>query len=331
MKTPFRASALSYLNVTGTCRLQVSAGQLLVRPERLRVGRVRVPKLLLRLGASALVSAVYDDPDFSQVLASIDSVRITSGALETVYHSGVFSDGVVPSVLARLGDRPNDSKRTRVHYRHLVDRAETLPEGDQRLAAFVRQAFTLAKKRSLNNDPVMENRAAILALAILLGHGRVESFVGQVTDGEHRAAARRCVGNVTLRGRGDWTKHFFVCAGLALVSSGTISDGVGLFKEELDAGEGGSGFSFSDLLADRAGTLFALAATRDKESARRMQERLSRDFQVDDIFPPAADLPEGISDASLQTDYGGVEGKRYKQLVEEIERRLQGCAALHSG
>ena len=67
---------------------------------------------------------------------------------------------------------------------------------------------------------------------------------------------------------------------------------------------GGSGFSFADLLADRAGTDFALAATRDE---------------------PTADLPEGVPDAQLQSDYGGVGGRRYKQVVDEIERRLAGC------
>jgi hypothetical protein len=115
---------------------------------------------------------------------------------------------------------------------------------------------------------------------------------------------------------------------LALLASESLSDQAGLLKEELDAGEGGSGFSFSDLLADRAGTLFALAATRDEPSARRMQDRLAAGPQIDEIFPPASDLPEGIPDAKLQTEYGGVGGEKYNQVTEEIERRLATCAAL---
>ncbi len=112
------------------------------------------------------------------------------------------------------------------------------------------------------------------------------------------------------------------------MSNESLSDEAGLFKEELDAGEGGSGFSFSDLLADRAGTLFALAATRDEQSARRMQDRLAAGFEIDEIFPPAADLPEGIPDPQLQAEYGGVGGERYKEVIREIERRLADCTAL---
>ena len=119
-----------------------------------------------------------------------------------------------------------------------------------------------------------------------------------------------------------------VSAALALLSNESLSDAAGLLKEELDAGEGGSGFSFSDLLADRAGTLFALAATRDKKSARRMQDRLAAGFDIDEVFPPAADLPEGIQDAELQAKYGGVGGEEYMGVIREIERRLAGCEAL---
>ena len=109
-----------------------------------------------------------------------------------------------------------------------------------------------------------------------------------------------------------------------------MSDGAGLFKEETDSGEGGSGFSFADLLADRAGTEFALAATRDARSARKMQKRLSAGFSVDDVFPDAAGLPESIPDAELQSKYGGVGGVGYEKVVADIERRLSTCPALRA-
>jgi len=106
-----------------------------------------------------------------------------------------------------------------------------------------------------------------------------------------------------------------------------VSDAAGLLKEELDADIGGSGFSFADLLADRAGTTFADWATRDEATARAMQDRLASGFRVEEFFPPAADLPEGIPDAELQSRYGGVGGEDYRHLIEEIERRIAACAA----
>ena len=130
----------------------------------------------------------------------------------------------------------------------------------------------------------------------------------------------------TLRGRDDWTQHFFVSAALTVLSAQAPSDAIGLFKEELDAG-GGSGFSFGDLMADRAGTTFALLATQDDAAARSLQTRLAVGFRVDDFFPEAADLPENIQAAELEGRYGGVGGRLFRQYAAEVERRLWSCPA----
>ena len=162
---------------------------------------------------------------------------------------------------------------------------------------------------------------------MLLGHRRVEEFLGDVFPDGYDHTARQALRRVTVRERSDWTKHFCVSAAIAVLSDEVVSDAAGLLKEELDSDTGGSGFSFADLLADRAGTTFAARATRDNVSARIMQERLSRGFRVDEFFPQAADLPEGIPDAELQSHYGGVGGQAYNRLIDEIEQRIAACAA----
>jgi hypothetical protein len=68
-------------------------------------------------------------------------------------------------------------------------------------------------------------------------------------------------------------------------------------------------------------------ATRDEASAAAIQARLAGGFRVDDFFPSADGLPEGIPDAELQARYGGVGGPLYRQTAEEIERRISACPA----
>ena len=330
LETPFRSPAFKYVNIQGACRMEVTSGQLHLNLERLRIGSMRIPKLVQDAYLPLVVAALIEEPDIAQGLALVDSLRLTAGAGEMVYQSGVYGRGNIHSLLAKLLQKPDVRMETQIHIRHLVDVAKTLPEGERRFVGFVQTAFEFAAKRSQERDPVMENRGAILALAILLGHYQVETLVGPVMDDDLRKQAHSSVGRVTLRGREDWTKHFFVSAGLTVLSNHGMSDGAGLFKEEYDAGEGGSGFSFADLLADRAGTEFALAATRDAKSARKMQERLSAGLLVKDVFPDAAGLPEEIPEAELQSLYGGVGGDRYEEMVAEIERRLEECAALRA-
>ena len=160
---------------------------------------------------------------------------------------------------------------------------------------------------------------------MLLGHSRVEQLVGPVMDLEQRRAGKPFEG-ATLRERQDWTQHFFVSASISVLSSHGIGDGVGIFKEELDS-DGGSGFSFGDLLADRAGVTFAMAATRDDASARAIQDRLAHGFRVDDFMPAGADLPENMQQAEFRSRFGGVGGAEYRRVAGEIERRIAGCAA----
>jgi hypothetical protein len=143
-----------------------------------------------------------------------------------------------------------------------------------------------------------------------------------------RVDASRAPG-VTLRDRNDWARHFATSAALGVSVSLPVSRFAGILKEEWDAGLHGSGFSFSDLMADEAGVRFTSAATRDQASALRIQEQLSAASpRIDDLFPPAADLPEGIREDQLQARFGGVGGPGYQQMDAELGRRLDLCRLL---
>ena len=105
---------------------------------------------------------------------------------------------------------------------------------------------------------------------------------------------------------------------------------VGLSKELMDAGPGGSGFSFVDLTADRAGVLFALRATSSFDSAIAVQRRLAhgRNVDVAEFMPPIEGLPEGMTDQEFQVVYGGLGGQRTGEVVQEIRQRLRKCQLL---
>ena len=178
--------------------------------------------------------------------------------------------------------------------------------GDARFGASLESAFRYARERSKNGDPKLENQAAILALGMLLGDSKVERLVGPVIDVSRRREAGTFEG-ATLRQREDWTKHFLLSASISVLSTQGIGDGVGLFKEELDS-DGGSGFSFGDLLADKAGVAFAMAATQTDASARAIQDRLAGGYRVDDFMPAGADLPENMQQAEFRMRFGGVGG-----------------------
>lgn len=320
-------SSPGYMNVHMEWLVAMNGDRPTARLERCRVGKLAIPALILSLAMTHAQQIVANDMDLKRIMNSIGSLQVKPGAAEVVMKSKDIVKEVLPSLLARLGRNPNITSKVRVYYSHLVDQAKDMPK-EERFERLVASAFQLAGERSKHEDPTLENRAAVLALAILLGHPQVEHLVGPVTDPELRREARRHARGVTLRGRTDWCQHFFVSAALALTSNPVLADAAGLLKEGADSAKGGSGFSFCDLTADRAGTRFALAATRDNQAARQMQRRFADGLQIEDVFPEAADLPEGISDDRLKSEYGGVGGEKYEATIAEIERRLETCEAL---
>jgi len=220
------------------------------------------------------------------------------------------------------------SRRTEAVLHRLVDAGAGLPAGESRFMAVLQTAFAPAAGDSVHTSAIERNRASILALGIAIGEKRLARFVGLDQNSDLVKAVSGRLSGTTLRGREDWPRHFCLSAALAVLEHPLVSDAGGLMKEQLDALTGGSGFSFGDLAADRAGVRFAGAATGSEESARAMRARLLIGADVDAIFPRIADLPENLTVEQFRRDYGGVGTQRYRQVMDEIETRLDSCAML---
>lgn len=216
---------------------------------------------------------------------------------------------------------------TRATARHLLDNAVDIASGDEGFIQLFETAFASAEKLR-PEDPVLANRSAILALSVILGEEKVTKVAHRHVDPARIPQMRALRKRITVQGRRDWPRHFWLSAGLTLLSGNDRSMAVGIAKELMDAQPGGSGFSFTDLAADAAGNRFTLAATRDPESARFIQERIRKGIAAEDIVPELRDLPEGITQDEFREQYGGISGKETQRIADEIRRRLGGCALL---
>ncbi|MFH1882705.1 MAG: hypothetical protein ABIL62_08350 [Planctomycetota bacterium] len=319
-----------YLNlvVTGGSGIEEDITSLNV--DRCRIGSLETPRWLLNLLSPAVKSLLSNDRRSKPFLDAIRGLTFKPDSIEVTYSRLRLTPGFREDLFGPANASEDMLASTRAQVDHLLAVVSQLPHKRPGFGMCFETVFSLARERSAERDPVTENRAGIFALGMLLGHHRVEEFLGPVLTDHDNGAARQVLRRVVLRGRSDWTRHFCLSAAITLLSAEVVSDAAGLLKEEIDADIGGSGFSFADLLADRAGTTFADWATRDEAAARAMQYRLARGFRVEEFFPPAADLPEGIPDAELQSRYGGVGGEDYRHLIEEIERRIAACAAYRS-
>jgi len=316
-----------YLNLVVAGNADIEERRMRLHVERCRIGFAEIPSWLLNLVSPIVTSLLSHDRRSKPFLAAIQNMIIEPGAVAVTYGPVQLPAGFREDLFGPASAGDDVLASTRAYVDRLLALVRSMPHEPPDFGICFETVFSLARDRSAERDPVSENRAAIFAIGMLLGHPRVQEFLGPVLAGDESPALRCVLRGVTLRGRSDWTRHFCMSAAITLLSEQVLSDAAGLLKEELDSDMGGSGFSFADLLADRAGTTFAIQATRDKAAARAMQDRIVRGFEVEEFFPPAAGLPEGIADAELQLRYRGVEGREYKRLIEEIERRIAACPA----
>ncbi len=214
-----------------------------------------------------------------------------------------------------------EEQRLRVYSELMVKLAATQPAFTHvSMAQWLGPMFELARRRSLAGaDAVAENRSAILTLALYVSGRGAGSLFPDARQWPHANPLR-----LTLNGRDDFPMHLLISAALAMEGTGPLSKAIGVWKEIADSRDG-SGFSFNDIAADRAGTrLGELAMTQP----RVLQDRLAGGVQDSDVMPAWADLPEFLPEPEFKRRFGGVGAPPYLALLAEIDRRVSALPAL---
>jgi hypothetical protein len=285
----------------------------LPRFERTRVGWLPVPGVLADRIVRSIVASQIGPSNFDALVGAIRRVRVGGGELAVTYEWQPRLDGNIRSAVLP----PDERERMRIYHEHLGRVTRSLPARDIHLSGLMASVFALAEERSRNGDPRVENGSAILILAVYATHIDIAKIAP-----EARAWEGVVYRTVTLNGRSDLAKHFIVSATLAAKLGGPVADAVGLYKEMSDA-RTGSGFSFNDIAANRAGMRFGEKAVGSLTSARTLQARVGAGITDSDIAPETADLPEYLSEAELERRFGGIDGPGYSKLMAEIERRVE--------
>lgn len=301
----------------GFLNIDVSLGETAGWPtlNSLQVGGLVVPRPVLRFAEPVFLRLLHSNAQFQYLLDSVRLVRFSPGALVVVY----FWEGGVEGNVRSLALPDGEQQRIRRYHDILAEAVEAQPDRPAPLWVLLRQMFLEAAQ---DEDPVGGNRAAILVLAFLVLDKPVESVIPDAAA--WKRLQRR---TVNLDGREDFAKHFLVSAMLAAYADTVLSDAIGLYKEIEDS-RGGSGFSFNDIAADRAGTRFGEKATRSRESARGLQDHFSGALTDRDLMPEWVDLPEFLPEEEFRKRFGGVGAPAYRAMMEEIERRVEALPLL---
>ncbi|MEQ5806557.1 hypothetical protein J3369_03960 [Alteromonas sp. NFXS44] len=306
----------SYLNVDATI---LPANFLLL--DEVKIGDLHIPGHLAVGLAEWLVNRRTKSDIATQAREQIEKVSMTEQEMMVSLRP---MDGFLRNlneVKNGLSVDQDDELRdlTAYYLRYISFQDITLADTPQPAVDFIRLTMKRAAQRSTPENAAEHNRAAILALAIFIGHHRVANFVGDVQPDADKAL--KPLTPPLLRGRNDLARHFLISAALKVLSEQGVTLAIGEFKELMDRAMGGSGYSFVDLTADMAGIEFARVATSPVHAVR-VQQLLSEMHDDDVIMPPVDGLAEGLSKDQFIEQFERVDSDAYLQEVAKIKARL---------
>ena len=185
-------------------------------------------------------------------------------------------------------------------------------------------------RRGRQAAPPRSGRRGFLA-GIGRGLGRLSAAAGHARHRRSLAADRAAVATFRAAGRAgvahhaarhDSAQHFAVSAALTVLVGPQAAEGAGILKEVSDA-QGGSGFSFVDLMSDLAGIAFATAVG----DGRLPLSRVEAAFAVEDFLPAPDGLKEGIAWSDFVAAYGSWSDGRWLGQRQAIRARILALAA----
>ena len=311
----------SYLNV-GLFFMETKGKPLI---HHISIGRITLNRLWMRpifyLGEK-LTQRLGVAKELALVLDMIKGVQFRPNELTLVYEwrSAVAQKLTEKGRSLFITDQDRDSLIA--YNNRIAETAGGVRTKEAPLIYFMKPVFELAQQRSRATDtPQVENRSAILALSMFANNRPISPLIGNHAG---KLIPKPKVVSTTLGGRTDLPKHFLISAALSVLADSGLSNMVGLFKE-IDDSIGGSGFSFVDLLADRAGVRFAELATADDQKARWVQQTMVRGARETDFMPNTAGLNEGLMQKTFKQRYRDMDSTAFQAEKREIEQRIDAC------
>ncbi|MEO7559463.1 MAG: hypothetical protein ABIT23_04295 [Nitrosospira sp.] len=309
---PLNGSPLNgYLNLEATLVETTD----LPRLQSVRIGKLSLPDTLTNM---LVVRWLRYSPEYRAGLDALRLVKMSPDELSIFYRwEGGLSDEVRASVVDK------DERERLLHYQSLLAANSRQYGATVSLAEVLPPLVRLASKRSVNRSILAENRALILVTTFYVLGISLERILPEAA-GWPRPARQ----TVTIDGRDDFAKHFMVSASIAAYADTALSDAIGLYKEVEDS-RSGSGFSFNDIAADRAGTKFGEKAVASESSAQQLQRRVASGLKDSDLMPDWLDLPEFMSEAEFKHRFGGIDAPAYRGMMQKIEQRVAALRVLH--
>lgn len=283
-----------------------------IKIKSLKIGEASVPDTAANYLIPVLAQFTPLKKYWDLGISHINDIQITSAGIQISY-LGSIVDAAKQLVIQKHREYPN------LHlYQQQINEIVSQHDPAWRLSLteLLQPLFLSAYQRSTAETAIRENRAVIIAVGSYIFKQELRRYLplGLVYSKEYPVFAYKRI---------DIPQHFIASALLATIDASFLSKQLGEDKELGDA-EKGSGFSFIDLTADRAGTRFGQTAIASAKQARKLQQIMSTVKHYSSIIPDIQGLPERMDEPTFKTRFDNIGSPIYQSMISEIDERIEG-------
>lgn len=305
-----------YLNIS--FRLGNVKGNDLPVITKFKAGKLLLPAKLAAFVIDSIIQHSSLNEYFILATRPLKAVTIDAERLTITYYHNKDTLIQARNFLTRTGD----NSTLNIYQQKLADIvAKHDPEWRLSLAELLQPLFELAYQRSTLETAIDENRTVIATINDYVNKQETKKILATleskpVTGKQYSAF---------LYKRIDLAQHFIGSAALTASVNKKAAQIAGEEKELSDA-HSGSGFSFIDLAADKAGIRFGEMATSSPENARKMQRAMSGIKDYSDFMPDPRDLPEHMDEVEFKQRFESVNSPIYLEVLQQIEARISATS-----
>jgi len=305
-----------FINIQMTVRIQLSKYMAI---ENLKLGELKVPPAVIIILQPLIIdelNARYGE--YVSLWRHLRRIDLVEQNVTVHYRLERADLAEIKNLGRKILVNSETRKKVIAYTQALDDILKQIPTESQSIINVLTPMFIFAQQQTkLSKNAPEENRMALLVLGAYMTGSNPLKYISEEPVKPFKQLS------FTLNGRDDLTRHYLISAAINALSGSAWSNAIGLEKELNDA-DGGSGFSFVDLMADIAGNKLAQTAL-NKLTATALQDRMITLTDESQIIGRLAGLQEGLSEKEFRLEYGNTNSDEYISVVREIERRLFRC------
>jgi hypothetical protein len=294
-----------YLNIT--FRLGNEDGNQLPTLTKFKAGKLLLPSKAAAFVIQTIIKHSKLNEYFLLATDPIKAVAIDADKITITYHPSQATLDTARDFLAHNTTQYDHAKVYKSKLAEIIRQHD--PDWRLSLAELLQPLFALAYQRASLDTAIEENRAIINTVNDYVNHSKSV------------ATPIKPFYSAFIYKRNDLAQHFIGAAAITTSVNSEIAQVLGEEKELHDARDG-SGFSFIDLAADKAGTRFGELAIASPRSARKLQQAMAGIKDYTDFMPDPRTLPEHMDEAEFNKRYGSTQSEAYQMMSKRIDELI---------